>query len=74
MLDHEECERTAREADAQLTALRPCPFCGGDPVIGNCAWPLGIRREYFVRCKDCQTMTGLQGHDPIQAINFWNRV
>ena len=45
-------------------AVKPCPFCGGYPLIEYAA---GI----FIECADCGTSTR-QKETQREAVEFWN--
>jgi Lar family restriction alleviation protein len=52
--------------------LKPCPFCGGDGVIKECA--LSINADgilAWVSCKKCGASAGLQDTEK-EAVSVWN--
>ena len=66
-----------------MSALRPCPFCGGEAQIMEAA-PEDNRhilfRHFSVKCKSCKVIIGNVIHGetdffdtPEQAAAAWNR-
>lgn len=45
-------------------AVKPCPFCGGYPLIENA-------RGVFIECAECGTSTR-QKETQREAVEFWN--
>lgn len=45
-------------------AVKPCPFCGGYPLIENAG---GV----FIECAECGTST-MQKETQREAVEFWN--
>jgi Lar family restriction alleviation protein len=46
--------------------LKPCPFCGGEAIMGN-AYDV-----YWITCKHCKA-SSMSFHTSKQAIEAWNR-
>lgn len=44
--------------------VKPCPFCGGYPLIENA-------RGVFIECAECGTST-MQKETQREAVEFWN--
>lgn len=53
--------------------LKPCPFCGGDPITEFACTPDGDG-AYFVHCQheDCPAWPNTQGDTEAEAIAAWN--
>lgn len=51
--------------------MKPCPFCGGEPVIVEEMWDMDGVPKYLVRCKDCDSQNG-EYDDEYEAIDAWN--
>jgi len=47
--------------------LKPCPFCGGEPVLDD----LGDADSHFVRCSKCEVQQ-IAKHMPWEAAERWN--
>ena len=57
-------------------ALKPCPFCGGDPTIRVFKGKDGWRDRYAVICRYDEGGCGAEGglyHYEEEAIEAWNR-
>ena len=46
--------------------LKPCPFCGGTPIVSGCDDTL-----WFVVCKECNALIGYK-ETKQEAIEAWN--
>lgn len=47
--------------------LKPCPFCGGTPIVSGCNYTLWI-----VVCKECNISIGYK-ETKEKAIDAWNK-
>lgn len=56
-----------------MTELKPCPFCGGRPIILNAPWAK-YRGDYMkqVHCKSTHCVTLGLFRDEEEAIEAWN--
>lgn len=59
-----------------MSELKPCPFCGGEGVVG-CAYGsvYGISDDWFIECAHCGTtnISPTRGHaTEAEAIEAWN--
>ena len=48
--------------------LKPCPFCGGKPIIDDCG-----DHRYFVRCTKCSINQDKLFAQKCDAVRVWNR-
>lgn len=55
------------DAQSQVSALKPCPFCGE----GNHFYPMDRRIPYRIKCGGCDGEGGAGSTIEI-AINLWN--
>ena len=55
--------------DEKNDELKPCPFCGGKPVLSS--WEL--LNEYSVSCSECHAVPGDYEDTKEKAIKRWNR-
>jgi len=52
--------------------LKPCPFCGKDPVLEPASWPGS--GDYIVKCDNwkCNVMTSTYAYPKKKVIEIWN--
>lgn len=55
--------------------IKPCPFCGGEPVFRSVNGASGIRNKYFrghIECKVCKSK-GPGMKSPDKVVKAWNK-
>lgn len=56
---------TPKERNRLQKALKPCPFCGGEPRLvqsdgGDCRMSRECKRGYYIKCRNCDLLFGYE--------------
>ena len=52
-----------------MSELKPCPFCGRDPIIIKVS---RYSRKHLIKCTGCKVAPEVTGFEKLVAINIWN--
>lgn len=54
-----------------MEKLKPCPFCGAEPMMQHIAYP--NTEFWFVKCVNCSAEINNPSHSEEDAVLSWNK-
>lgn len=56
-----------------MPKLKPCPFCGADPIMETFTTAAEKVPRYRIRCPGCRIESDWDWFDPDELAKLWNK-